>query len=117
MVSLNYSGNSESSLRIQVLRFLINEGAECGLQWDSLQLLEFVAMNHDHKNAALSIEEITDRYARDITPEGARELICQNCWQLLMHPTKMKLTPVMTERQRQYLLWRCRVIVTFFVPF
>ena len=70
------------------------------MQWDSLQLLEFVAMNHDHKNAALSTEEITDRYARDITPEGARELICQNCWQLLMHPTKkMKLTPVMTERQ------------------
>ena len=44
------------------------------MQWDSLQLLEFVAMNHDHKNAALSIEEITDRYARDITPEGRKRI-------------------------------------------
>ena len=51
----------ESSLIVQVLRFLINEAAESGLQWDSLPLLEFVAMNHDHENAALFLEERTER--------------------------------------------------------
>ena len=51
----------ESSLIVQVLQFLINEAAESGFQWDSLPLLEFVAMNHDHENAAHFLEEITDR--------------------------------------------------------
>lgn len=51
----------ESSLIVQVLRFLINEAAESGLQWDSLPLLQFVAMNHDDENATLFLEEITDR--------------------------------------------------------
>ena len=51
----------ESSLTVQVLRFLINEAAESGLQWDSLPLLEFVAMNHDHENAALFLDEKTER--------------------------------------------------------
>ena len=46
---------------VQVLRFLINEAAESGLQWDSLPLLEFVAMNHDHENAALFLDEKTER--------------------------------------------------------
>lgn len=51
----------ESSLIVQVLRFLINEAAESGLQWDSLPLLQFVAMNHDDENATLFLEQITDR--------------------------------------------------------
>lgn len=51
----------ESSLIVQVLQFLINEAAESGLQWDSLPLLEFVAMNHDHENAALFLEERIER--------------------------------------------------------
>ena len=51
----------ESSLIVQVLRFLINEAAESGLQWDSLPLLQFVAMNHDDENATLFLKEITDR--------------------------------------------------------
>ena len=51
----------ESSLIVQVLRFLINEAAESGFQWDSLPLLEFIAMNRDDEKAALFLEEIIER--------------------------------------------------------